>query len=252
MIYYKVTLDDIPIDALTALDYCKYSTRSRMVLRCGAGDRPEGIISARTGLYYHVDGWPEFPEDVATQSGGTVVLTEVEPEIYTALVAALDSGSDYEDPDPEYPADATLEYVRAAKKEALNKACNETIVAGFSIELSDGKTYDFDLTLENQSNLLGLLIQVVAGATECDYYASDGTCLTLSAADMAALSNYATLFKSYHIAYYHCLTAWVNALENIPEVAAIVYGAVVPEAYRSTYLIKYATALGVSDYAESD
>jgi len=104
MTYYKVTLDDTVIDALTdaALDYCKYSTRSRMMLRCGADDDPEGIISARTGLYYHVDGWTEFPEAV-TNSGGTVTLTEIYEDGYTSIVETLDAGSQYKDPEDDNP-----------------------------------------------------------------------------------------------------------------------------------------------------
>lgn len=102
MPYYKVTLDDTIIDALTELDCCKYSPRSRMVLRCGADDNPEGIISTRTGLYYHVDGWAEFPEAV-TGSGGTVTLIEIYEDAYESIVAALDAGSQYDDPEDDDP-----------------------------------------------------------------------------------------------------------------------------------------------------
>lgn len=255
MPYYKVTLEDTPVDAVAVLDYCKYVERSRMVLRCSAKESPQGIISARQGTYYHVEGWPEFPAAV-TGSGGTVQLTEIEQDIFEALVEALNTGSDLtpapEPEEPEYPADATIEYVKAMKKEALNKACNETIVAGFSIPLSDGSIYTFDLSLEDQSNIMGLMFQVSAGATECDYYDTNGTCLTLTAADMVLLSNFATVYKSYHIAYYHCLCDWVDGLESIPEVAAVQYGAVVPEAYRNAYLLKYAAAIGVTDYETAE
>lgn len=96
--------------------------------------------------------------------------------------------------------------------------------------------------------MLGLIVQIQVGAAECDYYTAAGECLTLTAADMMLLSGYATAFKSYHIAYYHCLCAWIDGLQSIPEVAAVSYGAVVPEEYRNAYLMKYAAAIGVIDY----
>lgn len=251
MPFHKAMLNGELVDAFETLDCCKYVSRSRMVLRCSPKDNPEGVISARRGQFYHVEGWPDFPPEVEG-SGGTIQLIEVEQEIYDALTDALDTGNPYEEPaepeEPEYPADATLEYVKTAKKAALSKACNETIVAGFSIALSNGEVYDFDLTLEDQSNLLGLIVQIQVGAAECDYYTAAGECLTLTAADMMLLSGYATAFKSYHIAYYHCLCAWVDGLQSIPEVAAVSYGAVVPEEYRNAYLTKYAAAIGVIDY----
>lgn len=105
MIYYKVNHDGTLIDAVTEESCCKYVERSRMVLFCTVDDAPQGIVSNRLAKYYHVDGWPEFPEAV-TDSGGTVQLEEIGEAAYKELTATLDAGgdpSDPEDADPEVP-----------------------------------------------------------------------------------------------------------------------------------------------------
>lgn len=105
MIYYKVMLDGAVVDAVTEESCCKYVERSRLVLFCSIDDAPQGIASSRLGKYYHVEGWPEFPEAV-TDSGGTVQVEEIEETAYTELTATLDAGeepSDSEDTDPEVP-----------------------------------------------------------------------------------------------------------------------------------------------------
>ena len=105
--YYKVQLDGEIIDALDRLDCCKYVPRSRSVLRCTAKDSPEGIISARTGRYYHVDGWPGFPADVDSL---TVVLSEIDVDTYDAITAALDDGA--------YPEDGSLQDTEEESEES--------------------------------------------------------------------------------------------------------------------------------------
>ena len=248
--FYKATLGETILDAVEGLACCKYVPRSRCVLRCGRKDDPQGVILDRTGRFYHVAGWPAFPDGV--QTGGEVTVEEISEETYHALVDALNSGEPYHEPvQEEPPADVNTEFIREAKVAAMNKACNAAIVKGFTIRLSDGKDYTFDLTLEDQANIMGVMMQAAMDETaECDYFTSDGSCITIPAQDMAAISNFATAFKAYHITYYHCLAEWVRSMSGQSEIAAVQYGDVVPEEFRNEFLRRYAAVVGVSVYAE--
>lgn len=193
--------------------------------------------------------------EVSDDAGGTIWQAE-EVHFYTTLMqseVAANFDTLFESAEiSETITDATITNAKADKKSELDAANSETITKGFDLTLSDGNTYTFGMDSNSQSDLTGLMLQVLAGATECDYYTADGSCLTLSNSDMVLLSNYALAFRSYCSAYYHCLCDWVDALTSLAEINAIQYGDVVPETYRSAYLIKYATALGVSDYAAAE
>lgn len=248
--YYKITLGENIIDVFTEPEYVKYSSRAKTVLRQPKAQDAEGIISQRTGRYYHVEGWPEFPEAV-TNSGGTVILEEIDETSYRALVQMLDS----EGPVPGDTAeeiissDSNLETVIRRKVEAMNSACNAAIVAGFDLTLSDGETYHFTMKDEDQTAILLVFMQAQAGANEIDFYAADRKCLTMTTEDAVLLGTTATVFRSYHVAYYRCLAEWVESMTSITEAAAVSYGDIIPEKFRSIYLMKYATALGVIPYA---
>lgn len=256
MNYYKILIGDQIIDVNCV--FLRWQARHGVMLICDAEDAQ--FITPRDGSAVWHPAWLH-PVPEGAVYDGDIEAVEIGAEEYAELLARLetegivvlpedptDGGTEDIPQDPEFIPDGTIEAAKTTKKAILKKACNEQIVAGFTITLSDEQEHHFDLALEDQNNIIGLTLQVAAGASECDYYDSNGTCLTLSAADMTLLSSYATAYKSYHIAYYHCLCVWVDALEDIPSVAAVSYGNVVPESYRNAYLLKYATALGVTDY----
>lgn len=145
----------------------------------------------------------------------------------------------------------TIASARRKQIDAMNSACNSTITNGFNVEFPTGRTLRFDFTLEDQSNITGLMIQVAGGATECDYFCSNGKCVVLTADEINYLGSFAIVWKSYHIAYYHCLVTWITALRSIKTITAVRYGSVIPEKYRSVALVKYATIMGVNTYAQA-
>lgn len=237
MPYYKVTLDDTIIDVLTELDRCKYSPRSRMVLRCGADDDPEGIISTRAGLYYHVDGWAEFPETV-TGSGGTVTLEEIDEVSYLALDQVLDSEGSVSEGSAEdiISADSDLEIVMERMIERMSAACNAAITAGVDVTLSDGQAYHFSLRLEDQLNLLSLQGMLAAGAEAVPYHADGEGCRYYSAEDFNAIAQAATFWKLYQESYFNSLRGYIQSMETMTEMLAVTYGMAIPEAYQTDVL----------------
>ncbi len=123
--YYKVFLDGVMIDALRdPLIRVQWSDRAGMVLRSTDERRAQGILSDRTGRYYHVYGWPAFPE--GTNSGGTVQLWDVTEEEYLAAIGQLDA-EDPEDADPVLPEDSEEEPMTRAELTAKVNELDEAL-----------------------------------------------------------------------------------------------------------------------------
>lgn len=88
--FYKVLMGEDIIDALDSLQCCKYSKRSKMILRCSEKERPEGIVSERLGKIYHVDGWA-VPDKIDLFEG-VVSLVEINEDTYNTLIESITSG----------------------------------------------------------------------------------------------------------------------------------------------------------------
>lgn len=128
---------------------------------------------------------------------------------------------EHPDPIPEDPVDV-------AKREKLSdvdKACNDVIVAGCDVELSDGTTGHIRLTDEDQINLTTAFNAVTAGAAGYPYHLDGQLCAIYSAADIQTMGQAATAYKLYHTTYINHLHAWINRCETVDEISAIAYGA---------------------------
>lgn len=121
---YKIVKDGTVIDvAVSPLQCCKYGERSKLVLRCGENESPNGYISERTGYYYQVSGWPAFPD--GTDSAGSVELIEIDQNEYDELLDALDAGDEIIDPDDPTPEPDTPGKTRVQQLEEQVAALQE-------------------------------------------------------------------------------------------------------------------------------
>lgn len=91
--YYKVIFNDAVIDVATSpLECCRYEPRSQMVIGCLYGPEAMGITCERSGKYYQVEGWKEFPPE-AKRVAGSVILEETDEATYLQLKNVLDDDS---------------------------------------------------------------------------------------------------------------------------------------------------------------
>lgn len=236
--YYAILLNGTVIDSVSELACCKFSDRSGVVLRCDETDTPDGIISERTGLYYHVDGWPRFP-DTVTDSGGTVELKEVDDTTYEALIEALNGEQAVNLPDPpaDLPPNPTLEYLKDARIRDMSTACNAAIVGGVDVVLSDGQKHHFSLSVEDQLNILSLSALLMQGQSEAPYHADGEPCKFFSAADLQTVATAATAWKMHHESYFNSLKAYILSMSSAGEIATVAYGMEIPHEYRSQVLL---------------
>ena len=233
--YYKVIGDGTILDVLLMPQYVTYQERNKLIVLCKRNDA-RGILSTDGSTVWHVIGWKEIPLPNVI----SVHLIEINEEEYEILKSAIGSK---ETPSQNYDQVAveisgiTLEYVKEKKIEKMKMACEETIVRGVDVVFSDGLSHHFDLTIEDQINLITLKEMIISGATEIPYHESGCLCKMYSPEDIAILLDAASAHKTYQVTYFNSLKGYINSLKEIDAVNNAYYGMIIPEDHRSEVLI---------------
>ena len=89
----------------------------------------------------------------------------------------------------------SLTIIRAAKLAEISQACNQTILDGIDVTLSDGTTEHFSLQETDQINLTTAYNAVQTGAAGYPYHADGQLCKMYSAEDITTIGNAATSHK---------------------------------------------------------
>lgn len=240
--YYKLINNSEFIGIGTTLDLRRFQTKHKILLACD--ESKAQYIQFNEVLYRAL--WM-VPETTDTLESIELSVIEIEKSEYDALFDAIKSGEDveieneqqediYDVPVVDENEVVTVEYVRTAKIAEMNNICNKVITNGFDAQLSDGNTYHFSLTTQDQLNLITLSSMVASGETAIPYHADGELCKFYSADDINIILASATAHKTYHVSYYNALKAYIEALETIEDISAIEYGAMIPEAYQSDVL----------------
>lgn len=153
----------------------------------------------------------------------TVTIKEITPEEFSRLQNLLNSNQ-------EISADDSA--LAEAKREAikrLSSICKKKITSGFSIILSDGESYDFKLTTEDQLNLMSIEGQLNAGAETFIYHATNQPCRFFSREDMTKIITTFKRYTLYHTTYFNVAKQYINSLVDIEKANTFTYGADVSE-----------------------
>lgn len=233
--YYKVIGDGTVLDVLKQPQYVTYQERNKLIVLCQRNGA-RGVLSTDGSTVWHVVGWKEIPlPDVIS-----VQLVEIDEEEYEILKSAISSGETPSQDDNQSivePSEVTLEYVKEKKIAKMKSACEETITNGVDVVLSDGQTHHFDLTIEDQINLITLKEMIISGATEIPYHESGCLCKMYSPEDIAILLETASAHKTYQVTYFNSLKGYIQSLKEIDAVNNVYYGMPIPEDHWSEVLV---------------
>lgn len=138
-------------------------------------------------------------------------------------------------PDPSSVEDLSLEDARKAKYQEIASACEQTIYAGVDVSTSSGVEH-FSLTEEDQLNLFGKKMQLLAGEEKLEYHEDGNPCRYFSAEEMQKIITATMAYKTYHTTYCNALNMWIKNAETLEEVNSIYYGVEIPEAYQNEVL----------------
>ena len=131
----------------------------------------------------------------------------------------------------------TLDFAKEKKMAVLKNKCQELIFHGVDVELSNGETKHFSLTIEDQLNLSSLVIMINQGMTLIPYHADGELCVMFPIEDIQRIVDAATQWKTYHITYFNSLKNYVNSLQDVDDVFNISYGIQIPKEFCSDVLI---------------
>lgn len=238
MNYYKIIINAEIIGVATSNNCFRFQEKHSMLERINAEQaeyiecsnhlfHAQWMQPIKTNIYSY-----EIAEVISIGKQEYNILV---PAVETAPIPVTDDGVDPVVIDVTDPIDEiTLEYVRAAKINQMSRTCNQTIEAGFDLELRE-ETHHFSLDTQDQLNLISL--SAMAQTQELIPYHADGeACIFYTAAEINAIIAAATKFKIYHTTYYNALKGYINSLETIEDIAAITYGTPIPEEYQTDVL----------------
>ena len=225
---YKVLYDNITIDVLKKPIYCRYLPSGR-TLRT---DKVSAncIVSSDGSGFYHLVGTPALPEEYKS-----VELISIDPDEYDYLQSLVSEGK---------PIDIDLCQARAIKIEEMSAMSERIIHAGTDITLSDGVTYHFSFSDQDQFQI-GFLATAAKNAqmlesiglptneTGKDYpwHADGGDCIFYSRADMITIGSTMQNYITYHNSYFHALRNYIQNMHNPLKIMEIKYGVNVPGIY---------------------
>lgn len=106
----------------------------------------------------------------------------------------------------------------------LSKVCQQKIVEGFNIKLEDGKLYHFDLTQEDQLNLLNIENQLNMGVQNVLYHATGMPCKMFNRIDLFRIIKAFRNHVLYHTTYFNVAKQYINTLTDNTKIEHFTYG----------------------------
>ena len=203
MKYFKIIKDNEFIGIGTTRDMRKFQKKHNVILVCDENDAQ--YIQCGEDLYHA--SWMEPVE------GDSVIadVIRIEEDEYNCLLSAIESNEEIKfadeiiveyEPVVDEVEELTIDYIRSAKLAELKYECNQAITEGFDIELGDGATRHFTLSMDDQITLL----------TQA-YFDEAMKPVVIE------MNN----FKEKHMDNLKQLEEYVNSLTNIEEIAKVTY-----------------------------
>lgn len=256
MNYYKLINGETFVGIASQHDFREYQHKHNILLACT--EETAQYVQSQDTLYHA--NWMR-PVTTDKLQYITVEMVSISEDEYNTLKAAIESGEEViiepENPVEDIPLpsdpteEVTVEYLRNAKINEMNNMCNMVITNGFDTVLSDGESYHFSLTTQDQLNLITLSTLVESGETAIPYHADGELCKFYSAEDITTIITTATAFKTYHVSYFNALRAYIESLETIEAIGNVSYGIPIPEEYQSEVLKVLNAQTGVSNETDS-
>ena len=225
---YKILYNNITIDVMKKPIYCKFLKSGRKLRT----DKVSAncIVSSNGEQVYHIIGTPSLPEGYKS-----VEIVQIEKKEYDYLQSLITKGE---------PLDIDLISTRENKIAEMSAMSEKIIHAGTDITLSDGNTYHFSFSDQDQFQI-GFLATSAKTAqmlesmgmptneTGQDYpwHADGGDCIFYSREDMMKIGMTMQQYITYHNSYFHALRNYIYSINNPLWIDAIEYGVEVPKMY---------------------
>jgi hypothetical protein len=205
---YKIIQNDKVVDIVQQPHFLRFLSSGHIAFTDKAS--AQGIVGSTGKLY----GFKQ----VARKNIAVASVKEITLEEFDRLKGLLSSGQE-----PSADESALAKAKRDTIKR-LSNICKARITSGFSIILSDGETYNFKLTTEDQLNLMAIEGQLHAGAETFLYHATGQPCKFFSREDMTKIISIFKRYTMYHTTYFNVAKQYINSLVDIEKVNLFIYG----------------------------
>ena len=151
----------------------------------------------------------------------------------------ISDADDIQSSQSEFIDTSTVEFAKKCKVNEMKKACNEHIINGIDIRLTDNKIYHFDLTIEDQLNLQNIQYQLSSQEqVNIPFHSKDELFKYYDRSDLALIISNANNHILYHTAYFNCLKSYIKSLTKIDQINQIQYGISIPDKYKSEVFLQ--------------
>lgn len=241
MEYYKLIDSQTIVGAIDSDCFRKYQAAHNIIIY-------SNIIDAQLAQYkeelYRDDWLRPISVDIPYK---WVKIIKIDKEEYDALIEALETEEEIIEDIPEEilsEEDAqidedeinTLEYIKEMKIRQMSKICHDTIVKGVDVVLSDGNTHHFSLEIEDQIKIQALALKAQTTNELLPWHEDNKPCQFYSPSDIMILYNAMEDLQVYHTTYFNSLKMYILSLNEVEDVAAVVYGIQIPVEYQSDVL----------------
>lgn len=128
-----------------------------------------------------------------------------------------------------------IDNIRNNKIEELSKQCNQLIVSGSKVELSDESEKEFSYSTDDQANISEMFNAILMGATSYPYHANNEGCEMYSSADIVIIYSTLSSLKTGQITYFNQLKQYVKTLNTVSDIESVTYGQELTGEYLETY-----------------
>ena len=206
---YKIIHKDRVVDVVKQPRFFKLLPTGHVALTDKSS--AHGIVGSNNTTLYAFTSLKQRKLDVVT-------IEEIAAEEFNRLKSLLNSSKEV------FADDSILANAKRDKLTQLSNICKNKIVSGFSVALSDGETYSFKLTTEDQLNLMSIEGQLNMGAETFIYHATNQPCRFFSREDMLKIINTFKRYTLYHTTYFNVAKQSINSLTSLEKVNTFTYG----------------------------
>lgn len=229
--YYKIIVNNEIIDVVFNPIFLGCQKSNGQLVRC-LKEQAEGILSSDGSTAWHVEGWARSP----SLSLPSAIVVEITSQEYEQLKEILDNGKKANEVESKEIVQPSIEKLTLSallnyKINLLREECANTIIKGIDIELG-GVSKHFDLTIEDQINLIALTNSVDSGVSSVLFHAKDEPCQEYTAQEIKTVAFEANKHRVYHTTYFNNLKQFITLLDY-NALSQVYYGMEIPEEYQT-------------------
>lgn len=210
---YKFIHNGNVIDVVENITYLRFLKKSHRLVTTDS-TTANCVQASNNKDVYALQG-ARLPVNIPYKS---VIIKKIEKEEFDSLKSLLDKNT------VVYGDSVELHEARERKILELSDLCSRTIQEGVTIKLSDGKFHTFELTVEDQLNIMALQQRLYRGDDEFLYHEKGKVCKFYDKDDIKTLIKATDHHIQYNTTYFNMMKHCIYSIYDIDKINNIHYG----------------------------